>query len=131
MKDIEDVFQTYSPVVALALAVVVFAAAPLVIYLARNKEYSKRDLLVTGIQSAWILLANAMCALASVEPCIQRYGKTNGIIVTIVITAFGGTIALGLYEIVLNRRLAIGRAIEKRVVSVLTNNREENDNANS
>lgn len=110
----------YIPVVVLALAIVAFACAPLVIFLTKNHEFSKRDIAIVGLQCAWLLIANAICALSTVEYCFERFGRNRGLWVTVLITSMGGTIALGLYEVVLNRRLTIGRIIERKLSNFLT-----------
>lgn len=120
-----EAYATYIQVCALALACVVFATAPLVIYLLRSKDITKRDFFIIGAECAWILMANALCALSTVDYYYKRHGHEYGLLLTILTTAFGGTIALGLYEIVLNKRLAIGRLIERRVVGMLTTSSQD------
>lgn len=110
----------YIPVVVLALAILAFACAPLVIFLAKNKEFNKRDILVIGVQCAWLLIANAICGLSTVEYFFEKYGRTRGLWCTVLTTSMGGILALGLYEVVFNRRLAIGRLIEKKFLNILT-----------
>ena len=120
MGEFKDVLQNYFPMIALALSIVVFAVAPLVIYLIRGKEITKRAFLILTAQCAWLLLANAIFALSTVGYFFRKYGDDYGLLLSICATAFGGTLALGLYETVLSRRLALGRAIESKVVNFLT-----------
>lgn len=109
----------YSPIIALALAIVVFALAPLVIYLISGKEITKRGFFVLIIECGWLLLANAICALSTVGYFFRKYGSDWGLLLSLLTTAFGGTIALGIYEAILTQRLALGRTIQKKVFSFL------------
>lgn len=131
MNDFRDeVYKIYFLLLLVVLAAIIFAVTPMVIYLNKTKEYTKQGLFMTGLQSVWLLFVNIICALGSADYLLTHYGQTNGIILLLLFAAFGGTVALGLYEVVLNQRLAIGRKIEQKVLSFLTTTPKEEEGNN-
>lgn len=107
------------PIVALFLSALVFATAPPLLFFLRaeSEHLTRRTVLIQCCQSVWLLFCNVLCGLVSYGYCTARFGEYPGIVITVIITAFGGTAAFGAFEYVFTKRLAIGRSLVNRVLT--------------
>jgi hypothetical protein len=120
MNEFDELYKRFLAPIGLALAAIVFAFAPFMLYVMRGEEMTRRTLVAQSVQAIWLLFANILCGLLSFGYCVERFGYGQGVAVAIVLTGFGGSIALGLFEIVFAQRRKIGAALAKKSLSILT-----------
>lgn len=127
MYEFEELYKRFLAPIGLALAALVFAFAPFMLYVMRGEQMTRRTLIAQAVQAVWLLLANILCGLLSFGYCVERFGYGQGVALAIVLTGFGGSIALGLFEVIFSKRRSIGRAITRKGLSILTEDRKEED----
>ena len=127
LHEFDELYKRFLAPIGLALAAVVFAFAPFMLYLMRGEQMTRRSLMAQSVQAVWLLFANILCGLLSFGYCTEKFGYGQGVAVAILFTGFGGSLALGLFEVVFNKRRSIGRAITRKGFSVLTDETKEED----
>lgn len=125
MQEFDELYKRFLAPIGLALAALVFAFAPFMLYVMRGEQMTRRSLLAQCMQAVWLLFANILCGLLSYGYCIERFGYGQGVALAILFTGFGGSLALGLFEVVFTKRTALGRVITRKGLSLLTDKKEE------
>lgn len=120
MQEFDELYKRFLAPTGLALAAIVFAFAPFMLYVMRGEQMTRRTLVAQSVQAIWLLGANILCGLISFGYCVERFGYGQGVAVSIILTGFGGSIALGVFEIVFAQRRKIGAALTKKSLSILT-----------
>lgn len=125
MHDFQDLYRRFLPPVGIALAAIVFALAPYTLALLRKEEMSRRVLLSHSVLAVWLLLANLLCGLSVYGFSVEKLGQWGGCVAAIIAAGFGGTLGLGVFEVVFNRRLKLGKAVEARLTNILAGRKDD------
>ena len=129
MHEFDELYERFLAPIGLALAALVFAFAPFMLYVMRGEQMTRRSLIAQTVQAIWLLFANILCGLLAFGYCVEKFGYGRGVAIAILLTGFGGAVALGLFEVVFSKRRTIGRAITRKGLTVLTDEKDTYDDS--
>lgn len=104
--------------VSIIFSAFIFALAPLIMLVNREVVFTRKLAIRYTVQTLWLMFANTLIGLTVYPWAIQRFDKALGTIVNVILTMFGGTIALGIYQYIFNNRTKIGKSLVGTQVKV-------------